>query len=101
MWLLFQLLLKCTLIFNALHFIGSHPLLFPYSILTFPVWNNVYGFDMSCIKKQAMMEPLVDTVDQNQIVTNCQLLKVVDENLHIHYMAFLIHIFPLLSEPFP
>jgi hypothetical protein len=40
------------------------------------VWNNVYGFDMSCIKKQAMMEPLVDTVDANQIVTNCQLLKV-------------------------
>lgn len=40
------------------------------------VWNNVYGFDMSCIKKQALMEPLVDTVDQNQIVTNCQLLKV-------------------------
>lgn len=41
-------------------------------------WNNVYGFDMSCIKKQAMMEPLVDTVDQNQIVTNCQLLKTMD-----------------------
>jgi hypothetical protein len=41
------------------------------------VWNNVYGFDMSCIKKQAMMEPLVDTVDANQIVTNCQLLKVI------------------------
>ncbi|XP_028114911.1 probable protein arginine N-methyltransferase 1 [Camellia sinensis] len=41
-------------------------------------WNNVYGFDMSCIKKQSMMEPLVDTVDQNQIVTNCQLLKMMD-----------------------
>ncbi|CAL5438101.1 unnamed protein product [Camellia sinensis] len=41
-------------------------------------WNNVYGFDMSCIKKQSMMEPLVDTVDQNQIVTNCQLLKTMD-----------------------
>jgi hypothetical protein len=40
------------------------------------VWNNVYGFDMSCIKKQALMEPLVDTVDQNQIFTNCELLKV-------------------------
>ncbi|KAJ6862813.1 protein arginine N-methyltransferase 1.1-like isoform X1 [Populus alba x Populus x berolinensis] len=39
-------------------------------------WNNVYGFDMTCIKKQAMGEPLVDTVDQNQIVTNCQKLKV-------------------------
>ncbi|KAJ6355653.1 hypothetical protein OIU76_026618 [Salix suchowensis] len=41
-------------------------------------WNNVYGFDMTCIKKQAMGEPLVDTVDQNQIVTNCQLLKTMD-----------------------
>ncbi|KAK3439011.1 hypothetical protein EUGRSUZ_C03665 [Eucalyptus grandis] len=41
-------------------------------------WNNVYGFDMSCIKKQAMMEPLVDTVDQNQLVTQCQLLKTMD-----------------------
>ncbi|XP_057506810.1 probable protein arginine N-methyltransferase 1.2 isoform X1 [Actinidia eriantha] len=41
-------------------------------------WNNVYGFNMSCIKKQSMMEPLVDTVDQNQIVTNCQLLKMMD-----------------------
>ncbi|XVF34987.1 hypothetical protein REPUB_Repub18cG0105900 [Reevesia pubescens] len=41
-------------------------------------WNNVYGFDMSCIKKQAMMEPLVDTVDQNQIVTNSHLLKTMD-----------------------
>ncbi|KAG7021923.1 Protein arginine N-methyltransferase 1.1 [Cucurbita argyrosperma subsp. argyrosperma] len=41
-------------------------------------WNSVYGFDMSCIKRQALVEPLVDTVDQNQIVTNCQLLKTMD-----------------------
>ncbi|KAK6151911.1 hypothetical protein DH2020_014546 [Rehmannia glutinosa] len=41
-------------------------------------WNNVYGFDMSCIRKQAMTEPLVDTVEQKHIVTNCQLLKVED-----------------------
>ncbi|XP_078438183.1 arginine methyltransferase 11 [Wolffia australiana] len=41
-------------------------------------WNSVYGFDMSCIRKQAMLEPLVDTVDQNQIVTTCQLLKSMD-----------------------
>ncbi|XP_058727237.1 probable protein arginine N-methyltransferase 1.2 [Vicia villosa] len=41
-------------------------------------WNNVYGFDMSCIKKQALTEPLVDTVDQNQLVTNSQLLKTMD-----------------------
>ncbi|CAI8594636.1 unnamed protein product [Vicia faba] len=41
-------------------------------------WNNVYGFDMSCIKKQALTEPLVDTVDSNQIATNSQLLKTMD-----------------------
>ncbi|CAM8889639.1 unnamed protein product [Rhodiola kirilowii] len=35
-------------------------------------------FDMSCIKKQAMTEPLVDTVDQNQIVTSSELLKTMD-----------------------
>ncbi|GJX14507.1 probable protein arginine N-methyltransferase 1 [Tanacetum coccineum] len=39
---------------------------------------SVYGFDMSCIRKQSSMEPLVDTVDHNQIVTNCQLLKTMD-----------------------
>lgn len=55
--------------FNLLSYLWLY-----YYILS--VWNNVYGFDMSCIKKQAMMEPLVDTVDQNQIVTNCLLLKV-------------------------
>ncbi|KAL0660005.1 hypothetical protein Bca4012_080590 [Brassica carinata] len=38
----------------------------------------VYGFDMSCIKKKAMMEPLVDTVDQKQIVTDSRLLKTMD-----------------------
>ncbi|VVB11134.1 unnamed protein product [Arabis nemorensis] len=41
-------------------------------------WDSVYGFDMSCIKKKAMMEPLVDTVDQNQIVTDSRLLKTMD-----------------------
>jgi hypothetical protein len=42
------------------------------------VWNQVYGFDMSCIRKQAMLEPLVDTVDANQIVTHSTLLKTMD-----------------------
>lgn len=40
------------------------------------VWDNVYGFDMSCIKRRAITEPLVDTVDGNQIVTDSKLLKV-------------------------
>ncbi|XP_049413928.1 probable protein arginine N-methyltransferase 1 isoform X1 [Solanum stenotomum] len=41
-------------------------------------WNSVYGFDMSCLRKQTIMEPLVDNVDQKQIVTKCQLLKTMD-----------------------
>lgn len=48
----------------------------------------MYGFDMSCIRKQAMMEPIVDTVDQNQIVTNCQLLKVIKSSLYVVALGF-------------
>lgn len=66
---------------DAIPFLCSY--FFPMPISFFPVWNNVYGFDMSCIKKQALSEPLVDTVDQNQIVTNCQLLKVGTTG-HVH-----------------
>lgn len=62
--------------------------LFTYIVFLFSisVWNNVYGFDMSCIKKQALMEPLVDTVDQNQIVTSCQQLKVSNYSFYNVFM---------------
>ena len=33
-------------------------------------WDRVYGFDMSCVKGAAMFEPLVDTVDPQQICTS-------------------------------
>ena len=39
-------------------------------------WDNVYGFDMSCIRKVAICEPLVDVVDPKQVVTNSCLVKV-------------------------
>lgn len=41
-------------------------------------WDSVYGFDMSCIRKVAISEPLVDVVDPKQVVTNACLLKEVD-----------------------
>merc|ERR1712110_862352 len=41
-------------------------------------WEDVYGFDMSCIKKVALQEPLVDVVDRNQVVSNSCLLSEVD-----------------------
>ena len=30
-------------------------------------WDNVYGFDMSCIKDVAITEPLVDVVEPKQV----------------------------------
>ena len=41
----------------------------------------MYGFDMSCIRKVAISEPLVDVVDPKQVVTNSCLLKVGCMNL--------------------
>ncbi len=41
-------------------------------------WDDVYGFDMSCIKNVALQEPLVDVVDRNQVVANSCLLKEID-----------------------
>lgn len=40
------------------------------------VWDNVYGFDYSCIKDIALREPLVDTVELKAIVTDPCLVKV-------------------------
>ncbi|KAG1673770.1 hypothetical protein FOA52_002339 [Chlamydomonas sp. UWO 241] len=41
-------------------------------------WDNVYGFNMSCIKTMAMQEPLVDIVDPDQICTNHCVIKSID-----------------------
>lgn len=40
-------------------------------------WDNVYGFNMSAIRKVAITEPLVDVVDNAQVVTNNYCLKEV------------------------
>jgi hypothetical protein len=40
------------------------------------VWDNVYGFDFSCIKDIALREPLVDTVELKAVVTDPCILKV-------------------------
>ena len=39
------------------------------------VWDNVYGFDYSCIKDIALREPLVDTVELKAVVTDPCLVK--------------------------
>uniref|UniRef100_A0A4W6BXV6 type I protein arginine methyltransferase n=1 Tax=Lates calcarifer TaxID=8187 RepID=A0A4W6BXV6_LATCA len=45
-------------------------------------WENVYGFDMTCIRNVAMKEPLVDVVDPKQVVTNSCLIKVRMTTFH-------------------
>jgi protein arginine N-methyltransferase 1 len=40
-------------------------------------WDNVYGFDMSCIKELALVEPLVDVCDPKQVMsTACSILDI-------------------------
>jgi type I protein arginine methyltransferase len=34
------------------------------------VWRNVYGYDMSVIRDAAMLEPLVDTVQEEAVITD-------------------------------
>jgi protein arginine N-methyltransferase 1 len=41
-------------------------------------WDKVYGFNMSCIKEMALREPLVDTVDQNMLISNSVPILKVD-----------------------
>jgi len=43
-------------------------------------WENVYGFDMSCIKDTALSEPLVDTCDANQVVSDAAEILHVNLN---------------------
>jgi len=41
-------------------------------------WDNVYGFNMSCIKKLAIQEPLVDVVEAKQVMTGSHKLLTLD-----------------------
>ncbi|KAF8313081.1 protein arginine N-methyltransferase [Clavulina sp. PMI_390] len=41
-------------------------------------WENVYGFDYSCIREIALREPLVDVVDVRSVVTDPFMLKEIN-----------------------
>ncbi|KAK0534938.1 Nuclear SAM-dependent mono-and asymmetric methyltransferase [Tilletia horrida] len=41
-------------------------------------WDDVYGFDYSCIKEVALREPLVDTVDVKSVVCDPSPIKHLD-----------------------
>lgn len=46
-----------------------------------PFWENVYGFDMSCVGKEVVEDaaqlPIVDVIDSRDIVTNSVSLQVM------------------------
>ena len=40
-------------------------------------WDNVYGFDYSCLKPIVLREPLVDTVNSNAVITrSCTMMDI-------------------------
>lgn len=44
-------------------------------------WDDVYGFDMSCLRKVAIREPLVDVVDQKMVrIVHSFLLIIMSVN---------------------
>jgi type I protein arginine methyltransferase len=52
-------------------------------------WRNVYGFDMSCIREMALLEPLVDVVQAEAIVTDhCKLWTVDIQTVKKEDLAF-------------
>ena len=42
------------------------------------VWDDVYGFDFTCIKEIALKEPLVDTVEIKAVNTQACPIKTID-----------------------
>jgi type I protein arginine methyltransferase len=49
-------------------------------LLTRVVWDNVYGFDFSPMKENALTEPLVDTVEMKALVTDPCPVFTIDLN---------------------
>lgn len=41
-------------------------------------WENVYGFDMRCIKEMALVEPLVDSCNADQVISSPDRILTVD-----------------------
>jgi len=52
-------------------------------------WDDVYGFDMGCIKPLVHREPLVETVAMNQAVTSKEVLLELDlETVKLEELSF-------------
>eukprot|EP00008_Paramoeba_atlantica_P005296 CAMPEP_0201486908 /NCGR_PEP_ID=MMETSP0151_2-20130828/10938_1 /ASSEMBLY_ACC=CAM_ASM_000257 /TAXON_ID=200890 /ORGANISM="Paramoeba atlantica, Strain 621/1 / CCAP 1560/9" /LENGTH=332 /DNA_ID=CAMNT_0047871775 /DNA_START=137 /DNA_END=1135 /DNA_ORIENTATION=+ len=43
-------------------------------------WEDIYGFNYQCVRRQAILEPLVDVVNKEQIISNVSKLITFDLN---------------------
>lgn len=39
-------------------------------------WEDVYGFDMSCMKKAVIPEAVVEVLDPNTVISTASVIKV-------------------------
>lgn len=44
-------------------------------------WEDVYGFDMSCMKKAVIPEAVVEVLDPNTLISTATVIKVPDQIL--------------------
>ncbi|KAG1714212.1 Protein arginine N-methyltransferase 3 [Nymphon striatum] len=42
------------------------------------LWKNVYGYKMTCMKKELLQEACIETVKEENIVTSCCAIKTID-----------------------
>ncbi|PKU29330.1 protein arginine n-hypothetical protein [Limosa lapponica baueri] len=43
-------------------------------------WEDVYGFDMSCMKKAVIPEAVVEVLDPNTLISTASVIKRIDCN---------------------
>ena len=54
-----------------------------YKAHKFGFWKNVYGINMSCIAQTALLEPLVDSVNQEMVNSSTCKFMVCLEKAHL------------------
>lgn len=75
---------KCTLFFCAIEDAQ-------YKAQKIDFWDNVYGLNMSCIKNVALTEPLIDTVDPEQVMTSiCATFQVDMATVTVDDLSFVV-----------
>ena len=53
-------------------------------------WDNIYGFNMDCIKEAAIAEPLIDSCDESYLISNtCKIFDIDLYNINKEQLDFM------------